>query len=273
MQFSVRFVILLSFVISTFACKSVIRALFYPPEVEMQSGLGPDAPGNSFNHSAFSDLLVKHVDAKGFVNYAGFKKDEKHFNAYLQSLAKKRSVILSRYEELALYINAYNALTIRLILDHPTITSIRDIPANQRWKGRTWFVAGEPLTLDDIEHKIIRARFKENRAHFALVCASVGCPPLRNEAYAGARLLSQLDDQARRFFVEPRNFSWEAEKQTVWLSAILDWYAGDFGGAGQLLEYSKKYVGRNVAAQIDVTQNKAAIRFTAYDWRLNVWSR
>ncbi|MFZ5627980.1 MAG: DUF547 domain-containing protein [Spirochaetota bacterium] len=261
-----RLIILLGLFAVALGCKSVIRALFYPPEVEMVGGLGPDVAGNSFDHSAFSVLLARHVDANGLVSYGGFSADQKELDAYLQAVATTRAENLGRYEALAFYINAYNALTIRLILDHPKVKSIRDIPENRRWKGRTWPVAGERLTLDEIEHKIIRPIFKENRIHFALVCASIGCPPLRNEAYTGARLIAQLEEQTRKFFADSQNLKWDAATTTLWVSSILDWYAGDFGDELQLKTFISGYTPNSVSASLP---GNITVRFLSYNWNLN----
>lgn len=266
MSNTLRLLILLNILAAASGCKSVIRGLFYPPEVEMVGGLGPDVAGNSFDHSAFSALLAKHVDSKGFVSYGGFSANQKELDAYLQAIATARAENLSRYEALAFYINAYNALTIRLILDHPKIKSIRDIPENRRWKGRTWQVGGDQLTLDEIEHKIIRPKFKENRVHFALVCASIGCPPLRNEAYTGERLNAHLEDQTRKFFTDSQNLKWDVATKTLWVSSILDWYAGDFGDELQMKGFISLY-----APNAFPTSGLGEIRidFLGYNWSLN----
>ena len=104
---------------------------------------------------------------------------------------------LGRDERLALLINAYNAFTLRLILDHYPVASITDIPADQRWDAVRWRLAGETYSLNQIEHELVRPNFREPRIHFALVCAAVGCPPLRTEAYTGELLEEQLEGQTR----------------------------------------------------------------------------
>ena len=235
----------------------------------MTGGLGPETPGGSFNHAAFSGLLRKHVDANGFVNYGGFQNDRQLLDTYLQTLAESRPAGLSRYEQLALYINAYNAFTIRLILDHAEVESIRDIPTAKRWQGRTWVVGGEALTLDALEHDVIRRRFKENRIHFALVCASIGCPSLKSEAYTGAKLVQQLDEQTRRFLARPSNCSWHADTNTMVVSSIFDWYIGDFGGPDGLPAFIEKYAPPEIIAMAGSFDKQSRIRFGDYNWRLN----
>lgn len=152
----------------------------------------------------FDALLRTQVDADGLVDYAGLKDAHAELDAYIRSLAAAPFEQLGRDEKLALLINAYNAFTLRLVLDHWPLASIRHIPGKRRWDAPRWRLAGETLSLNQIENERIRPRFKEPRIHFALVCAARGCPPLRAEAYTGARLSAQLADQARRVHSDGR---------------------------------------------------------------------
>ncbi len=247
-------------------CKPLIRAVFYPPHVEMHSPAALDRPGETFDHTILQTLLRRYVDTQGLVDYAGFRKDSTQLQSYLDALAAANVKRLSSGEEMALYINAYNAFTIRLILDFSEVTSIRDIPSARRWKDRRWKVGEEVLSLDDIEHEILRRRFRDNRVHFALVCASKGCPPLRNEAFTGAKLINQLDDQARIFFSKPENLRFSSETNTLHLSSITDWYAGDFGGEAELWRYVSRYAAGRVPQSFPVGLE---IKFWPYDWSLN----
>ena len=153
----------------------------------------------SFDHSKFDALLGAHVSEDGLVDYSGFD-DSPDFQHYLTSLVEAQPEALSEPEQLAFWINSYNAYTIELINRHQEKKSIRNInktlgffSGKGPWKERFAEVAGEEWTLDEIEHEVIRKRFFEPRIHFALVCAALGCPPLLPEAYTGAELEEQLD--------------------------------------------------------------------------------
>lgn len=245
------------------------RKVFYPPEVNMSGGLGENTSGQTFEHAEWAKLLAAHVAADGKVNYSGFSREQVLLNSYLTRLAGAQVNTLTKYDQLALYINAYNAFTVRLVIDHPNIQSIKDIPEYERWKGRTWQIGTEQVTLDALENQIIRPRFKEPRIHFALVCASIGCPPLRREPYTGARLNEQLDDQAKKFLATKTNFDWQAAQSILELSSIFDWYAGDFGGEDKLVEFMRPYVAAQTYTEIATRRKNVKVRFSEYDWRLN----
>jgi len=171
------------------------------------------------------------VSPEGLVDYDAFSESAE-FQTYLKLLAEARLESLNEAERLALWINAYNAYTIQLINNHGERESIRNINktlglfgGNGPWKERFGEVGGKIWTLDEIEHEIIRERFSEPRVHFALVCAALGCPPLRNEAYVGEELEGQLGDQASAFLVEsPLKNRVETENGVVHLSRVFDWY-------------------------------------------------
>lgn len=247
-------------------CKPLVRALFYPPQVDMLTPALVDQRGASFDHTLFNSLLSQHVNTQGLVHYAGFRKDAEQFDTYLNALSAAEVKGLASAEAMAFYINAYNAFTIKLILDYPQIASIRDIPEAKRWKHRRWKIGAATVSLDDIEHQILRKRFRENRIHFALVCAAKSCPPLRREAYTGAKLSRQLDEQAKIFFASADNFRHDAEKNTIYVSSILDWFAGDFGGKQKLPAYISRFAPKTVTGTFSGTEQ---IEFLNYDWNLN----
>ena len=162
------------------------------------------APAQTFDHGAFDALLKAHV-ADGLVDYDAFAKAPS-FPRYLSSLAAFSPASLPRAEQLAFWINAYNAYTIQLINQHGERQSIRNINRTfgfvrgyGPWTEKLATVGGKAYGLDEIEQDIIRPTYQEPRIHFALVCAAMGCPPLRSEAYAGASLEAQLEDQGRLF--------------------------------------------------------------------------
>lgn len=154
------------------------------------------------DHSTYDKLLKKYVTAQGLVDYKGFKADETVFNQYLALLNKNPpAASWSKADQMAYWINAYNAYTIRLILDHYPVQSIKDIGSKIQipfvttpWAAKFFSISGEQMSLDNIEHGILRQKFDDPRIHFTLVCASISCPRLRNEAYTAAQLEKQLDD-------------------------------------------------------------------------------
>jgi hypothetical protein len=193
----------------------------------------------TFDHADYDALLKKHVKGDR-VDYAALKAGRAALDAYVDRLAKlprEKLEALTRDEQEALWINAYNALTLRSIVDaypikgsalsvHPR-NSIRQIDDVWEKKHR---VASRDVSLDEIEKKILLAEWKDPRLHAAVNCASIGCPPLRAEAFTGARIAAQLDEQTRKWIADPaRNFVKPSEKK-VEVSKIFDWYRADFGG-------------------------------------------
>lgn len=224
----------------------------------------------SVDHSAFDALLSAYV-RQGRVDYAGLKNKAQDLEAYLDTLADVEIGGLRRDERLALYINAYNAATLMLILEHyPGIKSIRDIPEAKRWQDPRWVIAGRQLSLDDIEHQVLRKRFGEPRIHFAIVCASIGCPPLRAEAFVADKIEKQLDDQARQFNRNQQYVRWAADTNTLYISTIYDWFAEDFEKAGgNVLQFIVHYAEPDVARQVQSLHSKPNIQYLDYDWSLN----
>ena len=240
----------------------IVRRLFYPPEIGMASPPSPQN-GGSFDHQIYSAILKDNVE-QGKVHYGRLAKDRR-LDKYLESLAGASTTGLSTAEKLAFYINAYNAFTLRLILDHPGIGSIRDIPESERWKKIRWVAARRTLSLDMLEHEIIRREFQNPYIHFALVCASKSCPPLRTEAYTGSILNEQLSNQARLFLSGPENF--RLEGNVLRLSEIFDWYRTDFSSSsGSVLQFLS---GALPETAQDLLKGNPRIEFFSYDWSLN----
>jgi len=255
------------------AALTVLAALWCSAAAATPAGAQPAAV---FDHSAFDGLLAAHVSPEGHVDYDAFGQAPA-FRAYLGALARADPALLEPAERLALWINAYNAYTIELIVRHDERKSIRNInralglfAGKGPWKERLAEVGGRSYTLDEIEHDIIRREFDEPRIHFALVCAAVGCPPLRQEAFAGPRLEEQLQDQGRRFLLDsPEKNRVDAERRVVHLSPIFDWYREDFPAGAEGL-------GRYLAAFFPPGAERALLEsgsfrtsYTRYDWSLN----
>jgi len=238
----------------------------------LSSALAVTAP---FDHSAFDSLLRAHV-TDGLVDYDAFARSS-GFRAYLASLDGARLEGWGESERLAFWINTYNAWTIEQVNRHHERDSIRNIPRplgltplQGPWSERMVRAAGRELTLDEIEHEIVRKEFEEPHIHFALVCAALSCPPLRGEAYTGARLEEQLDDQARTFLLCSSGTNRvDAAAGTVWVSPIFVWYRGDFGGTDEALgRYLARYWPEGPERSL-LLSGRFRLRETDYDWTLN----
>lgn len=219
---------------------------------------------DTFDHALLGEVLTQVVNGKGLVNYRTLQKDHARLDLYLESLAAAPFDDLDRNDKLAFLINAYNACTLKLILDHYPLTSVKDIPASERWQGRKWLIAGRKWTLHEIEHDECRAKFKEPRVHFALNCASISCPPLRGEPFVGSRIEEQLEDQARIFVNGVRWCQINIKDQEMQLSKIFDWYEADFLAVESSLA---SYVAKTRQYQGDFSQY--SVGFLSYDWNLN----
>ncbi|MGI8510336.1 MAG: DUF547 domain-containing protein [Gemmatimonadaceae bacterium] len=229
----------------------------------------------SFDHSLFDSLLHRYV-ANGMVDYDRFKHTPQ-FSAYLHRLARFDPSTLPETERLAFWINAYNAYTIELINEHDERASVRDInktfgflKLHGPWSEPLATVGGHHYTLDDIEQRIIRPMFHEPRVHFALVCAAMGCPPLRSEAYTGATLSAQLDDQARIFLLEsPAKNRVDVPGRKVYVSMIFNLYKDDFGGTDAAVgRFIARFYPSGPAREL-LDSGDFKLTETPYDWTLN----
>ena len=229
----------------------------------------------AFDHSAFDVLLRQHVEG-GLVDYDAFGRSEE-LPRYLDRLADADPNDLSDPERLAFWINVYNAYTIQQINAHGERGSIRNInktlgllSLKGPWSEKMVRAAGRTLSLDDVEHGIIRKEFDEPRIHFALVCAARGCPPLRSEAYTGARLEEQLEEQARAFLLHsPEKNRVGVPERAVCVSPILVWYKGDFGGTDAALgRFVARYWPEGPEKDL-LASGRFRLRKTPYDWTLN----
>ncbi|MBA2662434.1 MAG: DUF547 domain-containing protein [Bradymonadaceae bacterium] len=233
---------------------------------------GQKSGGQVFDHSAFDALLSAHVDAQaGRVNYAGLKADRAKLDAYLQTIAKARMQDLGADEQHALLINAYNGYTLKLIVENYPVGSIRDL--SDPWGSARYEVASHTLSLDNIEHNLIRPIFKDPRIHFAVNCAAKDCPPLRATAYTGEALDAQLEEASRAVLGSPRFVRVEGDKLRV--TKLFDWYGDDFtnndfkGSASNVARYVARYSSDSVRAFIEAKNNDPTVDFLDYDWSLN----
>lgn len=222
---------------------------------------------NPVQHGEWDALVKKHVSKNGMVDYQGFLKDKKQLQVYLDKLSANRPTSKwSKNEKMAFWINAYNAFTVKLILDHYPIKSIKDIKRGIPFVNSVWDIAFIPMGKDKIdlnyiEHTILRKEFKDPRIHAAINCASFSCPLLRNEAYYASRLDEQLNDAMRKFVNDPQRN--QLDKSNIKISKIFSWFAGDFKLNGlTVVDYLNKYAKKRV-------QPNAKIDFLEYQWELN----
>lgn len=212
-------------------------------------------------------LLKAHVSPTG-VNYADIRADSANLNRYLSHLATHvPGENWSENETRAYWINAYNAFTVKLIVDHYPLSSIKDlnkgisIPTVSTIWAKKWFTLGdEEMSLDNIEHGILRKHYDDPRIHAVLNCASVSCPPLRAEAFVAARLDAQLDDQAR-VWVNDKSRN-QLSKKNPKISKIFMWYKGDFSASGGVIAFINRYASTPIPVDADID-------YLDYDWNLN----
>ena len=240
------------------------------------------------SHAAWNAVLQAHAK-DGMFNYAALKADDAQFRAYVASLGgvtAKEIVGWTRAQKLAYYINAYNAYTVESILAaypiagrnplHPS-NSIRQISGV--WDKATHAVGGESLTLDAIEHKKLREQLKEPRIHAAVNCASIGCPPLRDTAFAAATIEAQLDAAVAAWVTNEAHVRYDARRKRLYLSKIFDWFKGDFaaspgsakgfGDYDGVVNFILPHLSTDTAAAI--LKDRPQVRFNDYDWGLNEW--
>jgi hypothetical protein len=233
----------------------------------LASTLLPAAAGDTVDHGIYAELLAKYV-RNGVVNYAGFKADEVRLDQYLKVLEQVDPEGLSRDEQFAFYINAYNAWTIKLILTgYPGVKSIKDLGSwlQSPWKKEFVRIHGKTLSLDDIEHSILRPRFKDPRLHFAIVCASKGCPPLISEPYRGATLDAQLTRVTSDFLNRPENS--RLEDDTLRVSSIFKWFAEDFNR--DVVGFYLRFAQGELKQKLEARRDRIEVKYLDYDWSLN----
>lgn len=241
-------------------------------------------------HKAWNSLLQEHVVVQrgglaSAVDYAGLAKDKLRLNAYTDSLSAVSAAQYQQWskpQQLAFLINAYNAFTIELILrSYPGIGSIRDLGNllfNSPWKKEFIPLLGSHISLDAIEHSMIRKQgaFDDPRIHAAVNCASVGCPALRNEAYVAERLDAQLSDSLSRFLSDTTRNRYNVKRGRLEVSRIFDWYGKDFEqghkGYASLKDLFAQHAAQlsdNAAAQAAIRAGRYKLQFLDYDWSLN----
>jgi hypothetical protein len=218
------------------------------------------------SHQQWDNVLKKYVNNYGLVNYKALQNDPAELNSYLKKLSNNAPQDnWSADEQKAYWINVYNAYTVSLILQHYPVKSIKDIAGkiykiNTAWDIKFITIGGKKYDLNNIEHGILRKKFNDGRIHFALVCASISCPRLRNEAYAAANLNAQLEDAGRDFLNDKSKNNISTAR--AHLSKYFSWYKGDLTNNGSLADFINRY------SQTKINSN-TKIGSLEYNWNLN----
>ena len=229
----------------------------------------------TINHAPWQKILRNYLFAdKAGINRFKYKQvtatDRQRLKTYIGAFARTDLRSLARKQQFAYWINLYNALTVDVVLDHYPVASIRDISispglfAKGPWRQKLITVRGIALSLDNIEHDILRKIWRDKRIHYALNCASVGCPNLAASAYTGKNLEAMLERAAAQYINHVHGVRIRGSKAT--LSSIYKWYAADFGSQKQLLAHLRHYASPALKRQLG---GAPAIAGYAYDWRLN----
>lgn len=227
-------------------------------------------------HARWTRLLQTHtIEAPGpatNVRYAALKAFPVEIDAYLAELSAVKATEFAKWprdHRLAFLLNAYNAFTVKLVVDHYPVKSIKDIGGllGSPWKRKFVPLLGRTISLDDLEHVWIRPQYREPRIHFAVVCASVGCPRLRREAFRASDLEIQLATATREFLGDRR---WNrASPKAVEVSSIFKWYGSDWGGSRELRTFLAGGLGLSDPVRSRFVAGEIPLKHTSYDWSLN----
>jgi len=250
---------------------------FAAPKAELWPRWEANDPQSNLrvDHSAWAKfldnyLLVSESGTANLVRYAEVNSEDKASLAkYIATLSTVPISRLNRLEQKAVWINLYNALTVQTILNHYPVESIRDISSgwfsSGPWDLKLVKVEGEEISLNDIEHRILRPIWEDNRVHYAVNCASLGCPNLQPEVFSAENMERLLDKAARAYVNSPRGVDLAGEKLT--LSSIYDWFQVDFGGTdATMLAHLKKYAAPVLAEKLKRHQGRISYQ---YSWDLN----
>ncbi len=219
------------------------------------------------SHSAYEKILSQYV-SDGTVDYKGIKSNPFELKNYLNQTSAITKEVFDSWtgeQQLAFLINVYNAETLDLVQENYPLASIKDIAkdAGGPWEQPVVQIFGEELTLNALEHEIIRKNYPEPRVHFALVCAAKGCPALINKPYLGPALEGQLESQTQAFLTDTQKNSIDTETKTLRLSPIFDWFSKDFvKESGSVISFVNPYMDEKAGPDFK-------IEYTNYDWSLN----
>ena len=232
-------------------------------------------------HALYTELLREHVH-DGHVRYSALKNDPRLAEYLAQLAATDPRLLTDDAERAAYWLNVYNAFTLKLITERLPLASIGELHLCGNVYlgvlfGRTiWetyefpLFGGRRYTLDEVEHRILRPEFQDYRHHAALVCAARSCPPLRSEAYEGARLSEQLDDQMRIWLASTERNRYDPVHRTLYLSSVFNWFSDDFErGQRDIVDVLLPYLPPEVQARVRADRNRLRVKYLTYDWSLN----
>ena len=231
-----------------------------------------------FSNERFDRVLQQFVDERGFVNYNALQQDLANLEEYYYLITtyspdSHPDLFPSEHHKLAYWINAYNAVTFDKVIKWKPKKSVRETFVPGVWTGTKFFtsrehtVAGQRLSQDDIEHEILGKRFKDPRIHFAIVCASSGCPPLPQVAYTAENVQARLEEETRMYLHSERGFQIDWVENTMKLSKLFNWFAGDFESrSGSVVNFIKPHLDDKAMAFLD---RMPKMSFIPYDWALN----
>jgi hypothetical protein len=254
--------------------------------------LSAQESSDKFSYDDYAGILNSYVDSEGMVNYKELKNSRDKLDSFVESMAKLDRTTFEKWQDnakIAFWLNAYNSLTLKAIIDNYPIkagffksriypkNSIRQISG--LWDKIKFNVMGKQYTLEHIEHTILRVEFNEPRIHMAMVCAAIGCPPLRNEPYTAEKLDAQLEDQSKKFLANSEKF--KLEGTVVYISPIFKWFADDFvksygkggsfagstGAKGAVLRFVSEHLDETLKKEMET--KKLKIKYLDYDWSLN----
>jgi hypothetical protein len=227
-------------------------------ETPIETAIEEVIPKAAFNHTIWDELLKAHVSKAGNVNYNGFESQKLTLRKYITSLGQKMpEERWTKEDKLAYWMNAYNAMTVDLILRNMPLQSIKDI--KNPWDQRYWKLGEKYYNLDEIEHQILR-KMNDPRIHFGINCASFSCPPILNVAFTAQEVNAQLDYLANRFINDTSRNTIASDR--VEISKIFDWFSKDFMQNGSVIDYQNQY------SEVTIDSN-ARVRYKEYDWILN----
>ena len=219
------------------------------------------------SYESLDIILQNYVDSTGMVNYNGIRENPYRFDEYFRfiediSPQSHPSYFKTKDDEMAYWINAYNAITVKIMLANPSVSSILDMSSFLIFKKK-FKVGGERISLNKIEHKILRKEFDDPRIHFAINCASISCPPLGNRIFLGETLDSQLHEKTSSFISDRANVNINHKEKTIYLSKIFKWFNRDFGN---VVLFVSEYLSENES--YDIIKNYR-VKYIDYDWGLN----
>ena len=237
--------------------------------------IAPTVSAMAFDHSQFDQILQAYVDDEGLVDYNAIAKDRR-FQNYMERIKTADTDAMTIDGRLAFWINAYNAVTIDKVIKWKPKKSVRETAIRGLWTSTKFFtsrehvVAGKELSQDDIEHEILRKQLKDPRIHFVIVCASSSCPKLARFAFSEGQVQRRLEEETRKYINSDRGTRIDSAENTLYLSKLFDWFAGDFKNAsGSVLAFIKPYLKDDAMIFLE---RKPKIEFLDYNWALNAKS-